>query len=449
MRACQVPRTESGDGEGGIVLQSDFRPHSAEQAAILRAPEQAIDITCGRRFGKTSLIKAWLTGAWEGARWGAIWVPNGRFWYAAPTIKPACKDFYRQLKRSLAALTVAKNDTDLSLELFNGTLIECKSLESYDNLRGPGLDGLAIDEKGTVVEDAWTTVLEPMLADPPDRCVRRVLRAGSPRGKRHWTYREHMAGLEGPRGVGGRVAFQFPTWSRPGMQAYCDRKKRTTPTNVFRQEYGAEFLDNAAGYFLLVPEAHDGEPAPEKPDAAAKYAAGFDLAHSEDWSVLVVVRAKPRPWRVVAVERWARSDFATTRARVTSILRKWNADALCDATPGGFTGDVGVEAFRAGGWSRIDGFDARSNGGANREDLLANLAIAIEQGDLKLPGTYKAPAFPTLTVELEGFQVEMLPSGRARAGKGPNLNDDCVIALALAAWKAKHSSGAAASRQYY
>lgn len=423
-----------------VIIETDWEPHSLEQAAILGAPEDEIDATCGRRFGKTALVRAWLTGIWEGAKWGAVHAPGGRFWYCAPTIRPACKDFYRDLKRALAGLIKSKNDTDLSLVLFNEATIECKSLEVYDNLRGPGLDGLVIDEKGTVPEDAWTTVLAPMLADPPELCRRRVMRVGSARGRRHWTYREHMAGLEGPHGIGGRQAYQFTSLARPGLERYVERMRRSMPSNAFRQEILAEFLDTAAGYFQKIDEAHDGKGVPELPERGAIYTAGMDFAHVDDWSVVAIVQATPKPMRVVALSRWGRSPWPATKARGIDLFTRWSADAMVDATPSGAPGEVTLEAFRPE-WTRIEGFDFRSTNGAGREDLLANLAIMLESGALRLPGTYKRPAFPILTSELEGFQYEILPSGRARARAGPNLNDDCVMALALAAWKAKQGIG--------
>lgn len=425
-----------------IVIETDWAPHSEAQAAILSDPADEVHGTCGRRFGKTALVNAWLTGIWEGARWGAVHAPGGRFWYCGPTLKPACKDFYKGLKRALGTLVKEKNDTDLALVLFNGALIECKSLEDADNLRGPGLDGLVIDEKGTVAAYAWDEVLSPMLADPPERCRRRVLMVGSPRGKRHWTHREHLLGIQGPHGPGRggartRAAFQYPTWARPGMAAFCEEKRKTMPENAFRQEFGAEFLDTAAGYFQRVDEAHDGQPVPKILDLKGTYAAGMDFAHTDDWSVVVIVQARPRPMRVVAMIRFGRAPWPATKARGIEAFRAWNADALIDATPAGAPGEVVTEAFKPE-WTRISGFDFREGGG--REDLLANLAVMLETGELTLPGTAEKPVFPVLTAELKGFETELMPNGRARARAGDGLNDDCVMALALAAWRAKHGS---------
>lgn len=429
-----------------VRIVSDFEFHSESQRAWVTAPERELDVTIGRRGGKTHGSVAWILGDYPGATWGALHTPGGRYWYTAPTVNPACRDFYRKLKSTLGDLVKSKNDTYMSVVLFNDALIECKTLENYENLRGPGLDGLIIDEKGTVYEQAWTHVLRAMIADPPDKCIRRVLRIGTPRGKRHWTYFQHALSLQGPSGPTGRAAFQFPTSARPGMEAELAEIKRGLPANAYRQEYGAEFLDEASGFFRLIDEAHDGQPPPDKRDPAARYACGLDFGHRDDYTVLVVVQASPRPMRVVHMLRFEPTHWPATKARALEVFRAWNSDAMIDSTPAGAPGEVTIAAF-APEWRRVTGFDFREGGG--RDDLLANLAIMLETQELRLPGTANVPAFPMLTTELHGFQYEILPSGRARARAGPGLADDCCMALALAAWKAKHMGGGYASRKTY
>jgi hypothetical protein len=439
-----------------VIIDSDADYHSPSQAAWVGSVCRELDVTLGRRSGKTFGSRMWLTGLHPRGNtypWGAVYVPDGRFWYTAPTLRPACKDFYRGLKRTLGRLVIAANDSDLSLVLFNHATIECKSLEQPDNLLGVGLDGLITDEKGVVSEHAAMTVLAPMLTDPPERllpngepCLRRWLRIGTPRGKKHWTYREHCDGLADPGGKRGRAAFQFPTTARPGMAAEVERMRRRLPTNVFKQEYLAEFLESGASYFRLIDEAHDGLPVPEKRDPAARYACGLDFGHADDYTVLVVVQASPRPMRVVFMLRFDPMPWPLTKARALEVFRAWNADAIIDATPSGAPSEVITASFKPE-WTRITGFDFREGGG--REDLLANLAIMLETEELRLPGTKDKPVYPMLKAELEGFQYEVLPSGRARAQKGRGLNDDCCMALGLAAWRAKHMGGGYASRKTF
>lgn len=454
-----------------VTIETNWRAHSDAQRSILSTLERVVDVTCGRRFGKSALGRHWLTGLHEDAIDGALLIPETRNWYAAPTRSPSCTDFYKKLKLPLmkAGLVKDKSDTYLRLTLFNDSVIECVSLDEPDNLLGPGLDRLLIDEKGKVGSEAWYQVLAPMLADPPERCLRRVMRIGTPRGKKHWTYGEHMASLEAKKGPRGRSAWQFPTWVRPGgppgSQAakdfleFIEEMRRSMPELLFRQEFGAEFLDDGSGYFMHV--GYDGKP-PGEPEAGAVYAAGIDLAHDADWTVVLVLRVKPEPMRVVAIERFSRAPWTLTKSRIVAVLRRWNADAMLDATPGGAPSEVIVEALRPE-WTRVVGFDARSQEGSGREDALAYLAIQLEGEEkdgvrkekLLLPGTREkpglgAPGFAILAAELAGFSYKILSSGRARAEKGHGLCDDTVQALAMAAWKSKSMGGGGyASRKTY
>lgn len=433
-------------------INTGWRPHSIAQEAILQAPEQIIDVTCGRRFGKSDVAAPWGLGLYEGATDGALVIPRSRTVYVAPTLAPNCLEFYEKVKTECHALVVKHNDTRLRLDFFNGSTLQCKSAERPDNLRGgAAFHKLLLDEKQNMDEEVWTKILAPMLADPPDRfhadgrpVLRRVMRMGTARGRKHWTFAAHMRSLAAPRGPGGKTAFQYPTWVRPGTEAYVEESRATLPANVFRQEIGAEFLEDAASYFQRI--VYDGAPPPVAPEPGAVYTAGVDLAHTEDWSVVVVVRAKPRPMRVVHVERFGRLPWPLTKAKVVDVLRRWNADALIDCTPGGAPGDVIVEAFGPE-WKRISGFDFKTSGGAGREDMLANLALSLEQDELTLPGTDREPAYPILAAELSGFAYEILPSGRARATAGPNLCDDTVMGLGLAAWLGKRTRNPYGSRK--
>ena len=444
-----------------VTVRCDFRPHSDAQAQILAAVEDEIDVTCGRRFGKSTLAIVWLTGLHPGSRWGAIHTPAGRFWYVTPTLRLA-KDVYRKLKRILksSGLLLDKNDSELTLTLTNEATVEFKSAEDPDNLLGPGLDGLVIDEKGVIAAHAWEIVLSPMLADPPHLCRRRVMRVGTPRGKRHWTYREHVHGQDpANHGVGGHRSFQFATWIRPEMKTFCDRKRKITSPNAFDQEYGAVFLDSAAGYFAPIHEAYDGKPVTDGPQPRCTYFAGFDIGHREDKTAQAMVEAfdgshgpagtAAAPMRLAWLDAFDPIPWPKTKERAVAALRKWNAEIVeIDATPSGAPSEVITSALKPE-WTKVHGYDFREGGG--RETLLQNLDVMLSTGALKLPGTYENPVYPVLAAQIEGYQWKIESNGRAHGVKGPGLRDDELMSLCLAAWAAKHRTGrnVYASRKVY
>ena len=56
---------------------------------------------------------------------------------------------------------VKKNESELSVELANGSLIALKGADNADSLRGVSLSSLIIDEAAYVKREAWEMVLTP------------------------------------------------------------------------------------------------------------------------------------------------------------------------------------------------------------------------------------------------------------------------------------------------
>jgi hypothetical protein len=57
------------------------------------------------------------------------------------------------------------NETDLRIYLITGGTICLRGADSYDSLRGDGLDFLVLDEFASIAREAWPEVLRPALAD--------------------------------------------------------------------------------------------------------------------------------------------------------------------------------------------------------------------------------------------------------------------------------------------
>ncbi len=76
-----------------------------------------------------------------------------------------------------------------------------------------------------------------------------------------------------------------------------------------------------------------------------------------------------------------------------------------------------------------------SNGSVPKRDLMAELLVLLENGQLKIGRLNEGPR---LMKELTDVQMSVSGSGRMRMGaEGYGEHDDLVIALALACWRAK------------
>ena len=73
---------------------------------------------------------------------------------------------WKELKRLVPKTWVqSKNETDLRLDLINGSSIELKGTENAMALRGRSLAGVVLDEAAFMDRDVWAEVIRPALAD--------------------------------------------------------------------------------------------------------------------------------------------------------------------------------------------------------------------------------------------------------------------------------------------
>ena len=205
---------------------------SQAQKLIAQCPMRFRVAVCGRRFGKTHLALREL------AKFASK--PNQRVIYVAPSYKMAKNILWKKIKRKLVSLNWVKkiNETELSLELVNGSEIQLKGAENYDSLRGTGNNFIVIDEAADIAPEAWYEVLRPTLSDTGGHC----LFLGTPKGM-NWMkdiYDNHLT-------KNNWMSFQFTTLQGGNVpedevrQAQQDLDART-----FRQEYEATF-ENYSG----------------------------------------------------------------------------------------------------------------------------------------------------------------------------------------------------------
>jgi hypothetical protein len=163
----------------------------------------------------------------------------------------------------------------------------------------------------------------------------------------------------------------------------------------------------------------------EEPVPGTVYFGGLDLARTEDYTVLVIV---DRDARVVCVDRFTRLDWAIQVNRVRATAKRYNnARLLVDSTGSGEP--VFENLRRAGCYVEGYPFTAKS-----KSDLVTNLSLMLENRRLVLP---KPELWPEGIEELEAFEYTATDSGGVRMEAPYGMHDDCVIALALAAWKVR------------
>lgn len=261
-----------------IIDVPEMSLHEA-QRAIMEDEHRYKVMSCGRRFGKTTLAVEWLSFSDQGAVDG---YPVG---YFTATYK-LIEDVWLDITNTLSPIIKKSNKNEGRIQLLNGGIIDFWTLQDKQAGRGRKYRKIVIDEAAhaTYLEEAWERAIEPTLTDfKGDAWF-----ISTPKGINYF-YTLFKRGLEGREGW---KSYQLPTTANPFIDPEEINKKRNDlPELVFKQEYLAEFVTFGAG--LVKPEyLIEGVPNRELPVIIA-----VDLAISEkqtaDFSVILAMSRDP------------------------------------------------------------------------------------------------------------------------------------------------------------
>lgn len=175
-------------------------------------------------------------GPHRGSLRGAMDTPGGVFWWVAPNYPEINNSrIWSNLKRACRDCGEV-SEVRKEIILTNGAMLAVRSADEPDTLRGPGLDGVVIDEAAMVHEEAWTEVLRPALADKQGWAILGT----TPKGK-NWL---HRLWLRGQAGEAGWASWQRPTNDNPLITAAeLADMERTLGPRAYAQEIRALFTD--------------------------------------------------------------------------------------------------------------------------------------------------------------------------------------------------------------
>jgi hypothetical protein len=393
-----------------------YKPHPG-QLEVHRSSAPRRVLACGVRWGKSrcAAMEA-IAGAME---------PRERSmgWICAPTYD-LCEKVFREIvviaAEHLRHRIIQMREGEKRLILCNlggGTSeIRGKSADNPVSLLGEGLDWLIVDEAAQMKPAIWQSFLSQRLIDKKGW----ALLISTPRGK-GWFYDMFRSGQGQDPDF---ASWNLPSWTNPMLdKAIIERERERLPERVFNQEYGGAFVEGSGAVFRFVREAAKGEfRAPQKDQF---YFGGLDLARVEDFTVLVMMN---RDLEVVFVDRFNRLDWAIQVARVQAAVERYNNGRLLVDSTG--AGEPIYESLRAAGmWVEPYTFTARS-----KADLVNNLALLLEQRKILLP---RPELWPEGIEELEAFEYSVTDAGNVSMSAPYGVHDDCVMALALAAWYSK------------
>lgn len=390
-------------------------PLHSGQRAVAAATARFRVLACGRRWGKTRLGALLCLGTA---------IQRRRAWWVAPSYKMAAVGWrlIRQLAQQVPGAQIRQGDQMVTMA--GGGTVQVRSADDPQALRGEGLDFVVLDECAFIAEATWTEALRPALSDRRGG----ALFISTPKG-RNWFWRLWQRGSQGDDGEWR--SWRFSTGDNPYIAAdEIDAARQSLPERIFRQEYLAEFMDDAGGVFRRVAEAATAQPVCQA-NGNHVYVAGLDWALHNDFTVMSIIDATTKT--MVSMDRYNGVEYSVQRQRATAIYERFNVAVV--VAEENAMGGPNNEALQASGMN-VRRFTTTN---ATKASIIEDLAAAFERGEITIL------ADPTLVAELQAFEMSRLPSGQMRYSAPEGMHDDCVMALALA-WSAARSDQAVGRR---
>lgn len=285
------------------------------------------------------------------------------------------------------------------------SFVECKSIENVNSLLGEELDLVIFDEASRFSPQIYERYIAARLATRQGK----LFSISTPFGK-NWFYRNHLK---------ADARFDFQSKDNPTFPAVeWTRAKERLPEMIFKQEYEAKFLDDAASVFRKISECISE--TLQDVQFGHSYVMGVDIGKVEDFTVITVMDRGSNS--VVYTDRFNKIDYPFQKSRILSVAQRYNnAKITIDSTAVG--SPIKDDLERAGAYIEDFQFSNKS-----KKELVEKLSIMLEQRAIRIPND------PILIDELESFGYRLTDSGNVIYSAPEGLHDDCVYSLALAVW---------------
>lgn len=358
----------------------------------------------GRRWGKTIL---------GGAISLATASQGGSVAWIVPTYKNG-RALWRFAENAVAPLRKAKlasvNRTERTIEFINGGVFGIHSADNEDSVRGESFNLVILDEAARISETAWTSAIQPTLADLDGDAIL----ISTPRG-RNWFWQEYQRGIND--GV-HQKSWTAPSSANPNkrIQKAAERAKERVNELTYRQEWLGEFVDAEGLVFRRVQEAAVLDP--QEPQAGRQYVAGVDVASSVDFTVVSVLDVESK--EQVFMDRFNRVDYPVLIDRLESVYHRYSLTSM--VVEANSIGRPVIDELVTRGLNIVP-FTTTS---ATKQAIIQSLQSAFENGQIQVLND------PVLIGELLSFESKRNASGSFSYSAPSGMHDDCVMSLAIA-----------------
>jgi hypothetical protein len=142
------------------IVEVPYRPREY-QLEVHKSRKRFSVLVCHRRFGKSVLsINELIKTAAD--------KPRSLCAFIAPTYRQGKSIAWEYLKfytQPLLKIGGTRNESELRIDLFNGSRIQIFGADNPDSIRGLGFDAVVLDEYAIMAPRVWTEIVRPAVAD--------------------------------------------------------------------------------------------------------------------------------------------------------------------------------------------------------------------------------------------------------------------------------------------
>jgi hypothetical protein len=371
------------------------------QLDILNSPSRYTVTVAATKVGKTASHIVWLFEECLKIK------PNQRVWWVAPTIGQAKIAFDRMKVQITDNRLYTSNDTNRTITLVTGGIMEFKTAEKPDNLFGDDVYAAVYDEYTRGREASWHA-LRSTLTATGGKCKF----IGNAKGKKNWGYKMAMKAKSGDdpnyqffkiTAYDAAEAGMMTKDGRPFLEEIEDAKK-DLPKSVFDELYLAEASEDGSNPFGLDFISRCVYPMSNLQPVCF----GIDLAKRSDHTVIIGLDQ----FRQVCYFERFQMDWRQT---INTIIALPPAPLIIDSTG---VGDPIAEEVSRSREVEFFTFSQRS-----KQQIMEGLAVAIQKREITFPEG-------VLKDELDSFEFVYTRTGVSYSAPD-GMHDDCVCALAM------------------
>jgi hypothetical protein len=403
-----------------------FVPHTGGQEDVAASEARFRILRAGRRWGKTEL-------AAHEAIMAALEADHQMVWWVSNSDKNVRRGYRKVLEQLppglLAKPAPSESANDRILTFRNGSKMEFYTAGSAGRsagadaspLTGEGVNFLIVDEAALITEMVWYQHLRPTLSDKAGR----ALIISTPRG-RNWFWKLWKRGQL----PGDYKSWHFTSYDNPYIpDEEIEDARSQLPDIVFRQEYLAEFVANAASIFALPEE----QVVSNLVQARGWVTVGIDLGKREDFTVISGCNTETR--MPCLYDRWNTIRWTEQIQLIADKLDALDADPAVEgyslAIDSTGLGDVVYDELEEAGYDVIPINFGSGQGNRQKELMVRLLASDIEQ--------HNAFIYDEMLDEMETYEYEITDAGRYKF-EAADGHDDKVSAKLLENWAVVHEA---------